>query len=108
MDWDTAGHKRLLELNEIKEFRAQTYENSKLYKDKTKRWHGNRIMPMQFEPGQQVLLFNSRLKLFPSKLKSCLLGPLKVAQVYPHGAVSIKDLKKGITFKVNGQRLKHY
>ncbi|XP_012435462.1 uncharacterized protein LOC105762096 [Gossypium raimondii] len=42
------------------------------------------------------------------KLKSRWSGPFEVAQVYPYGAVNIKDLKMGVTFKVNGQRLKHY
>ncbi|XP_016681095.1 uncharacterized protein [Gossypium hirsutum] len=65
MDWVTANHKRLLELDEMEEFRAHAYENAKLYNEKTKRWHNNRIMPRQFELGQQVLLFNSWLKLLP-------------------------------------------
>ncbi|XP_012468639.1 uncharacterized protein LOC105786682 [Gossypium raimondii] len=108
MDWSATGHKRLLELNKMEEFRAHAYENAKLFKEKTKRWHDNRIMPRHFEPGQQVLLFNSRLNLFPSKLKSRWSGPFEVVQTNSHGAVSIKDLKTAITFKVNGQRLKHY
>ncbi|XP_052478413.1 uncharacterized protein LOC128033953 [Gossypium raimondii] len=108
MDLVVVGHKRLLDLNEIEEFRAQAYKNAKLYKEKNNCWHGNRIMPRQFEPGKQVLLFKSRLKLFPGKLKSRWLGPFEVAQVYSHGAISIKDLKTWVTFKVNGQCLKHY
>ncbi|XP_016730765.1 uncharacterized protein [Gossypium hirsutum] len=98
-DWVATGHKRLLELNQMEEFQA--------YKEKTKRWHDKRIMPQQFELRQQMLLFNFRLKLFPDKLKSRWSGPFEVAQVYPHGAVNIRDLKMGVTFKVNGQRLKH-
>ncbi|XP_016742946.1 uncharacterized protein [Gossypium hirsutum] len=65
MDWVADGHKRLLELNEMEEFRAQAYENANLYKENTKHWLDKRIMLQQFELGQQVLLFNSRLKLFP-------------------------------------------
>ncbi|KAA3461805.1 Retrovirus-related Pol polyprotein from transposon 412 family [Gossypium australe] len=82
IDWAAASSKSLIELKEMEEFRAQAYENAKLYKEKTKRWHDNIIMLRQFEPGQQVLLFNSRPNLFPGKLKS-------------HWSVS-------------GQRLKHY
>lgn len=54
-----------------------------------------------------MLLFNSRLKLFSGKLRSRWSGPFQVRQVYPHGAVEIWSEKTG-SFKVNGQRLKHY
>ncbi|KAK8667594.1 hypothetical protein V6N13_007742 [Hibiscus sabdariffa] len=59
-------------------------------------------------PGQQVLLFNSRLKLFPGKLKSRWSGPFEITQVAPHGAITLKSLNDGQEFKVNGQRLKPY
>ncbi|KAL1078320.1 hypothetical protein V6Z11_D10G152900 [Gossypium hirsutum] len=108
MDWKAAGNIRLLELNEMGEFKAQAYENDKLYKEKTKCWHDTRIMTHQFEPRQQVLLFNSRLKLFPGKLKSQWPGPFEVTQVYPHGAIDVKYMNMRVTFKVYGQRLKHY
>ncbi|XP_070046205.1 uncharacterized protein [Nicotiana tomentosiformis] len=70
MDMDSAGENRLLQLNELDEFRLHAYENAKLYKEKTKRWHDKHIQHREFEPGQEVLLFNSKLKLFPGKLKS--------------------------------------
>jgi hypothetical protein len=55
-----------------------------------------------------VLLFNSRLRLFPGKLKSRWSGPFKVVKVYPYGAIEVNDPDSDITFKVNGQRLKPY
>ena len=61
----------------------------------------------EFEPGQQVLLFNSRLKLFPGKLKSRWSGPYTVTKVFPYGAVELRG-ETGNLFKVNGQRLKPY
>ena len=54
-----------------------------------------------------MLLFNSRLKLFPRKLKSRWLGPFTVTKVFPHGGVEVTHPEKG-TFKVNTQRLKLY
>ena len=54
-----------------------------------------------------VLLFNSRLRLFPRKLKSRWSGPFRVKQIFPHGAVELSN-KENETFKVNGQRLKPY
>ncbi|XP_062094348.1 uncharacterized protein LOC133800408 [Humulus lupulus] len=88
--------------------RLFAYENAKLYKEKTKKWHDSRIKERVFEKNQQVLLFNSRLKLFPRKLKSRWSGPFTVMEVYPFGAVLVKDEKSGREFTVNGQRLKHY
>lgn len=54
-----------------------------------------------------MLLFNSRLKLFPGKLKSKWSGPFKISQVHSSGVVELKN-KDGSTFKVNGQRVKIY
>ena len=107
-DIQAASAKRLLQLNEMDEFRLQAYENSKLYKEKTKKWHDKKILDRRFEPGQRVLLFNSRLKLFPGKLRSRWSGPFCVTQVYPYGAVEVEDEGSKRIFKVNGQRLKHY
>ncbi|CAL9001063.1 unnamed protein product [Prunus brigantina] len=58
--------------------------------------------------GQKVLLFNSRLKLFPGKLRSRWIGPFVITNVFDHGAVEIQNIKDGSTFKVNGHRLKPY
>ena len=108
MDVKLAGEKRMLQLNELEEMRFFSYENAKLYKEKTKRWHDKHIQPKVFEEGQRVLLFNSRLKLFPGKLKSRWSGPFLVVKVYPYGAVDLREESSGREFKVNGQRLKHY
>ena len=102
-----AGEKRLLQLNELEEFRLNSYENAKIYKERTKKWHDKHIQKRDFKEGDYVLLFNSRLKLFPGKLKSRWSGPFQIKTVYPHGAVEIWSKDTG-NFKVNGQRLKVY
>ncbi|XP_073304591.1 uncharacterized protein [Primulina huaijiensis] len=102
-----SGEQRLLQLNEMEEFRNDAYENAKIYKERTKKWHDKHILRRDFKQGQQVLLFNSRLKLFPCKLKSRWSGPFVVETVYPHGAIELK-CNDGRTFKVNGQRIKPY
>ena len=107
-DMNQAGEKRFLQLNEMDEFRLQSYENAKLYKEQTKRWHDKKIVKREFQAGQKVLLFNSRLKLFPGKLRSRWSGPFVIVKVSPFGGIEIKDEKTQATFKVNGQRLKHY
>ena len=55
-----------------------------------------------------ILLYNSRLHLFPGKLRSRWTGPFHVIKVYDHGAIELVDPKSGEIFKVNGQRLKPY
>ena len=107
MDSTLAGEKRLLQLSELDEFRNEAYENARIYKEKTKAWHDKHITRKEFTAGQQVLLFNSRLKLFPGKLKSRWSGPFTVMKVFPHGGVEVSHPEKG-TFTVATQRLKPY
>lgn len=59
MDIDEAGKSRKLQLQELEELRLESYENSRIYKEKTKLFHNNSILRKQFEVGQKVLLFNS-------------------------------------------------
>ncbi|GKD34553.1 reverse transcriptase domain-containing protein [Tanacetum coccineum] len=63
-DLETAGDHRKVQLNELNELRDQAYENSLIYKEKTKRIHDAKIKNHVFNVGDQVLLFNSRLKMF--------------------------------------------
>ena len=108
LDLDAAGKKRMLQLNELDEFQLQAYENNKMYKEKVKRWHDRGLVLKSFVLGQQVLLFNSRLRLFPGKLKSRWSGPFLIKTVFPHGAVKIFENDSNQAIKVNGQRLNHY
>ena len=106
-DFQAAKEKRLLQMNELEELRNEAYDNARIYKEKTKRWHDQKILRREFKAGEQVLLYNSRLKIFPGKLKSRWSGSYTVVASTPFGAVTLKT-KSGIEFKVNGQRLKHY
>ncbi|XP_027347998.1 uncharacterized protein LOC113859416 [Abrus precatorius] len=76
---------RKFQLQELDEIRLQAYENSRLYKEKVRRFHDTHILMKEFFVGQKVLLFNSRSKLI---------------------AVEIQDEATGRTFKVNGHQLK--
>ena len=106
-DLQVAKEKILLQMNELEELRNEAYDNARIYKDKTKKWHDQKIMRKEFKVGELVLLYNSRLKLFPRKLKSRCSGPYTMIEVAPFGAVTLKT-NSGNEFKVNGQTLKHY
>ena len=81
--------KRLLQLSELDEIKEMTYENSRIYKERTKKWHDAKEKIKSFQEGDQVLLFNSRLRLFPGKLKSRWSGPFTVSHIYLYGAVEV-------------------
>ena len=106
-DFQDAKEKRLLQMNELEELRNKAYDNARIYKEKTKRWRDQRILRREFKAGEQVLLYNFRLKLFLGKLKLRWSGPYTVLTSTPFGAVTLKA-DSGNEFKVNGQRLKHY
>ncbi|XP_024013111.1 uncharacterized protein LOC112087325, partial [Eutrema salsugineum] len=106
-DIKTAQEKRVLQLHELEEIRLDAFESSKIYKERTKALHDKKIHKREFKEGDQVLLFNSKLKLFPGKLRSRWSGPFKILEVRPYGAVVLKG-KDGQGFVVNGQRVKHY
>ncbi|XP_073138543.1 uncharacterized protein [Henckelia pumila] len=108
MRMDESGAHRKLQLQELEEIRNDAYASSKIYKEKTKAFHDKMISRRVFEAGQKVLLYHSRLRLFPGKLRSRWIGPFVITNIFHHGAVEIKSLETSKIFKVNGQRLKHY
>ena len=99
-DFQAVKEKRLLQLNELEELRNEAYANARIYKDKTKKWHDQKIMRKEFRVRDLVLLYNSKLKLFLGKLKSRWSGPYTVVAATPFGAVTLKT-NYGDEFKVN-------
>nr|GEY30966.1 reverse transcriptase domain-containing protein [Tanacetum cinerariifolium] len=83
------------------------YENSLIYTEKTKRIHDSKIKDRVFNVGDQVLLFNSRLKVFLGKLKTYWTGLFTITQVFPYDTIELSQTDRP-NFKVNGHRLKHY
>nr|GFB99630.1 reverse transcriptase domain-containing protein [Tanacetum cinerariifolium] len=106
-DLKTAGDHRKLHLNELSELRDQAYENSVIYKEKTKKLYDSKIKNRIFNVGDQILLFNSRLNIFSRKLKTRWYGPFTITQVFPYGTIKLSQ-PNGPNFKVNGHRVKHY
>ncbi|KAH9659001.1 hypothetical protein KPL70_023696 [Citrus sinensis] len=87
MRMDEAGKQRKLQLQELEEIRNESYESSRFYKEKTKTFHDRMILRKEFSVGQKVLLFHSKLKLFPVEIQSPTYNKV---------------------FKVNSHRLKHF
>ncbi|XP_070043099.1 uncharacterized protein [Nicotiana tomentosiformis] len=78
LEWDVTGNLPVEQLNKIDEFRLHAYSSSSLYKDKMKYLHDKYIRNKEFKEGDLVILFNSRLRMFPGKLKSKWSGPFEV------------------------------
>ncbi|GJT51741.1 reverse transcriptase domain-containing protein [Tanacetum coccineum] len=94
------GLKRLLD-------QRTAYENSLIYKERTKKLHVSKIKNHIFDVGDRVLLFNSRLKIFSGKLKTRWSGPFTITKIFPYGTIELSQ-PDGLNFKVNGHCVKHY
>jgi hypothetical protein len=91
MDFE-AVEKKKLPLSELEEWRKKAYHNAKLYKERIKRWYDKRSKKKEFKPGDKVLLFNSRVKLFGhGKLRGKWKGSYKVISTSSHGAVTLQN-----------------
>ena len=95
-------------MNELEKMRNEAYMNSKISKDKLKRRHDQIVLRKEFQEGQKVLLYDSKLHIFSGKLKSQWNGPYLAHKAYLNGFVEIANPKSGCIFKVNGHRLKPY
>ena len=104
-------------MNELNELRRESYVSSKIYKERVKLFHDKNIVKLfhdknivrkTFEPHKKVLLYSSRLHIFPGKLRSRWTEPFIVKIVHPYGVVEIENPENGKLFKVNGQRLKPF
>lgn len=78
-----------------------------MYKERTKRWHDKRILNQEFKEGDLVLLFYSRLKLFPIKLWSRWSGPFVMKNVISYETIEVWSEPTG-PFFVNGKRINQY
>ena len=108
MDLSRTGLKRFLDLNEMEELRNDAYINSKMAKEKLKTWHDQLISRKDFQKRQRVLLYDSNLHIFPSKLKSKWIGPFTIHQVHSNGVVELLNFNSTGSFKMNGHRLKPF
>ncbi|XP_021728476.1 uncharacterized protein LOC110695569 [Chenopodium quinoa] len=104
----TTPYRLVYDLHESEELCLDAYDSANLYKARAKEVHDKLIEKKEFNPGDKVLLYNSRIRLFPRKLMSRWTGPFVVQEVFPNGAIEISPLDLSRTFKVNDHRLKRY
>nr|GEU33847.1 hypothetical protein [Tanacetum cinerariifolium] len=97
LDLEAAGKHRFLQLNKLDEPRTKAYEYSQAYKERTKWWHDAKIMDKEFWEGGEVLIFNSRLKLFLRKLRTRWYGPYTISKVYSYGTVEVQAAKRQLS-----------
>ncbi|XP_038885769.1 uncharacterized protein LOC120076060 [Benincasa hispida] len=95
LNFDLANARRVqkLQLSQSVEWRRDAYENSKLYKERTKKWHDDRINNRTFVEG---------------KLKSHWSRPFRIKTIFPNGTMELTIEDESNAFKVNGQRIKPY
>ncbi|XP_038902385.1 uncharacterized protein LOC120089022 [Benincasa hispida] len=92
-DRASARKVRKLQLNELVEWQMNAYQNAKLYKERTRKWHDDRISNRTF---------------FEGKLKSRWSRPFCIKTIFPRGVVELTTEDGNNAFKVNGQRIRPY
>ncbi|XP_070028793.1 uncharacterized protein [Nicotiana sylvestris] len=108
LDIEVAGTSRVKKLHEPDEFHYHAFESTRLYMERMNMMHDKNILERSFKHGDVVLLYNSRLKLFPGKLKSRWSGQFRVVEMHSTGAIDIASEDGSRKFNVNGKRQKHY
>ncbi|XP_047948663.1 uncharacterized protein LOC125194468 [Salvia hispanica] len=98
-----------VQLQELEELRLEAFDSAMWYKEGTKLWHDKNLRVKELRVGQKVLLFQSRLKLMPGKLKSKWIGPYTIVGLQANGAVEIQgSASNSVPFLVNGHMVKVY
>ena len=87
-DSDQAGAIRKYDLNELEAYRNESYECLHNAREKHKFYHDKLILRMEFKQGEKVLLYDSKLHIFPRKLRSRWNDPYVVKEVFPYGIVT--------------------
>ncbi|XP_015970399.1 uncharacterized protein LOC107493879 [Arachis duranensis] len=108
MNFKEADADRKLQLAELENLRLEAYDNSRRYKENMKAVYDKHIKRREFIPGESVLLYNSRLRLMPGKLRSRWEGLYRVEKAESYGVFHLHHPSSSKFTKVNGHRLKLY
>ncbi|XP_076951091.1 uncharacterized protein LOC143624266 [Bidens hawaiensis] len=104
--YDDAYTARKLAFGEIEEVKA--YGCAYTYKANMNKVHDAKIRLKNFELGQRVWLYNTRMKLFPGKLKSIWAGPYPIVGIGNHGQYEIEYFDYHVRKLVNNYMLNPY
>ncbi|XP_041995840.1 uncharacterized protein LOC121745956 [Salvia splendens] len=100
---ESGAEERGMQLQELEELHLDTYDSAMWYKEKTKMWHDKNLRKKELKVGQRVLLFQSRLKLMPEKLRSRWIGPYTIVSIRANGAIELQGSDPDSpSFIVNG------
>ena len=104
-----ALEERLAQLEELEEEQFLARFCQQVQRQCEKAWHDRHIKVRTFKENDLVLLYDSKFKKFPGKLRMHWLGPYVVEEVTDGGAVQLTKLN-GDPFpgRVNGSFLKLY
>ncbi|XP_042018993.1 uncharacterized protein LOC121766821 [Salvia splendens] len=106
---ESGAEERGMQLQELEELRLDAYDLAMWYKEKTRMWHDKNLRKKELKVGQRVLLFQSRLKLMPGKLRSRWIGPYTIVAIRANGAVELQGSDPDSpSFMVNGHKVKPY
>ncbi|XP_073298442.1 uncharacterized protein [Primulina huaijiensis] len=103
---DLTPQKSSIEETPTRELKPLPLHLKYMYLERTKLAPDKHITPKEFKEGETVHLYNSKLRLFPGKLKSRWTGPYMITKMFPSGAITLR-YGKNESFTVNAQRLKH-
>ncbi|XP_025646628.1 uncharacterized protein [Arachis hypogaea] len=93
MGLQKAGVERKQQLEDLECLRLEAYDNTRIYKERTKAVYDRHIKRMEFRVGYLVLLYNSRLSLLSRKFRSRWDGLYIVDKVDPYRVVHLRHLK---------------
>ncbi|XP_042029898.1 uncharacterized protein LOC121776800 [Salvia splendens] len=109
MNTESGAVERRMQLQELEELRLDSYDSTMWYKEKMKMWHDKNLRKEELKVGQKVLLFQSRLKLMPGKLRSRWIGLYTIVAIRTNGAIKLQGSDPNSpSFMVNGHRVKPY
>ncbi|XP_042009065.1 uncharacterized protein LOC121757612 [Salvia splendens] len=109
MNTEVGAAERRMRLQELEELRLDAYGSVMWYKEKTKMWHDKNLCKKELKIGQKVLMFQSRLKLMPGKLRSRWIGPYTIIAIRANGAIELQGGDPDSpSLIVNGHRVKPY
>lgn len=106
LDPKLAKKQRLFQVQELEEFRFMAYENTKLYKKRSKLRHDTRIKKMRVLTRPKGTPIQFKIEILSQETKIEMDRTIFYKSVTPHGAIGLIG-NGGQNFLVNGQRVKH-